>query len=360
MIASENKNINGVFIEIASLGLLAYEKSIIEDYIAQYHSFGSEQNVKWLHARTDNLKVIIIRASFLGTSEVTKYLNDLPNDVLVLSICNKKDDLDYAISLNINIINISENDPQKIQAWVNTIPVNKAVPSLSTNHLIIDQSNKFNTLNSAESVRDLFALFSDLKSILYLRTNKAELVWIDIIESKVYLNTEKILIPSIESYEWQISPPDFEIGKQINIDNLYKVSLNEWIWEVIWESNLDFTQLISVNSAYKLAHWPHFCQHSKIGRAESLRLSALIKKTPLSYRKLLARSVYDKFIVSKFIYSMLIINFIKLSSVNDEKISLNSTKITALEGDVFDVFNESKDQSIKRNFLNKMRKIIGL
>lgn len=343
--------------EVASLGLLVYEKNIIEDYIAQYHASLSEQRIEWLPANADSLKVVIIRASFLGSSEVNKYLHKLPSDVVVLSVCKKKDDYIHAVNHKIDVIDISENNPQKIQAWVNKIPAKRTTQSLSNNPLIIEPSGKFNALTSAEAVKDLFALFSGLTAIVYLRTKQAQLVWIDCLATKAYLNTEKILIPAIENYEWQVLPHDFDIRKQCNIDALHNISLNEWIWEAIWESKLDLSCLISENTAYKLLRWPHFCQYSKMGRTESLRLSARIKKNPLSYKELLSDSVYNEFVVSKFIYSMLTINFIQAVPISHEAALLNAIKMDTFEKPLVD---QNENKSVKRNFLSRMRKFIGL
>lgn len=361
MVVSKHENIREVLMEVASLGLLGYEKNIIEDYIARFHFSLPKQSVKWLPANADNLKVVIIRASFIGSSEVTTYLHKLSSDTVVLSVGKKKDDNVYAVNNNIDMINIFETNANIIQAWVNKIPVNKIVPSKGMNPRIHESSDQFNSLASVKAVKDLFALFSGLTAILYLRTKQAQFVWIDCLKGKVYLDTNNIVIPAIEHYEWKILSPNFDPEQQINVDKLYIINLNEWIWEVIWRSCLDFSSCISANSfencAYQLVHWPHFCQYRKIGRSESLRLSARIKRNPQSYNELLLDSGYNKSTVSKFIYSMLTINFIQAVFIGDNDMRFDEMKMNASENKQFD---QSKKNFIKRSFLSNLRILIGL
>lgn len=337
--------------KIASLGLLAHEKKIIEDYLIQYNPSMVNDTVDWVPINSDNFKTVITRASFLGSTDIDKYLNKFDN-INVLCICRNESDLDNTFQHNIPVLNISEKNPNKIGNWINSInsigieeniyqEINDE--DLSNNDLL----NKSSKINSAEGVSILFSLLRTSKDVVYLTTESGGSSWIDCSKSQVYSNIIDTTIPAIECYEYQVLPSDFNLALISERNDINSISLNEWLWEVMWRTDLELSSLISEDSSYKLIRWPHFCQHSKVGRTESLRLSSKINRQPISYGELLLDSDYSKNIVNKFVCSMLNINYIKEVSV----IPKSEKEITT---------NQITNNIMKKSLLNKIRNIIGL
>lgn len=129
----------------------------------------------------------------------------------------------------------------------------------------------------------------------YVARSGTHSAWIDRRNNIVYLDFDRDQISGIDRLNWEeverLDPPRFARRLQYEL----------WLFESIWQSNVNYNNRLSANEFYKLSRWPR--PLSANGRSEALRLAAFIQSHPANIAQLQNKTGYDNQVVTRFLYA---------------------------------------------------------
>lgn len=331
---------------IALVGLAASEVLIVKNYLKKY---AEELDVTWTGIKEKDFDVLIVRARFLETPEVENLILNSGEHVTILSVYRDDKFGSEAINRNIPSLKVPSHDKEDIIEWVSHIG------KVSYAELVQDGSEESGTSvsNEAEQKRQAAiekglaklsatgARFSNAsehdqratshgangqrktdetsvikhfvnQSLLKAVKNKEDVLvvagelktWIKTDQRRVFTNYKLDDMPSFDDFEW--SPFDFTA---LPTEAKQQTELNQWLWESLWKSRIDFTTLVDNHSQYQLKRWPQ--PKSRAHRTEPLRIAAHIQKKAMTVGEMSQLTLIDEAVIKKFVYTMQVVGFVK-------------------------------------------------
>lgn len=363
---------------IALVGLAASEVLIVKNYLKKY---AEELDVTWTGIKEKDFDVLIVRARFLETPEVENLILNSGEHVSILSVYRDDKFGSEAINRNIPSLKVPSHDKEDIIEWVSHIGKVSYEQLVRANEAdkpaVLSNLGNVSALDDAEQKRQsaiekglakLSAAGAKLssdsghnkqsqpstdsapavksfknKSLLEAVRDKKDMAismgklktWIKTDQRRVFTNYKLDEIPSFDEFEW--SPFDFTaVPKEVR----QQVELNQWLWESLWKSNIDFTALVDEHSEYQLKRWPQ--PKSKAHRTEPLRIAAHIQKKAMTVGEISQLTLIDEAVIKKFVYTMQVVGFVKKTKVDstrqmvkpkqiDENPPVDTSKLTLLK-----------------------------
>lgn len=318
------------------------------------------QDIEWGSASDNSIEGIIINSNFLSSDQVQqKYIRQQQKTIVCYYRNTDKDKI-LALAKQHNIIALNIDDPTlpELTVWLSTIAnthITVDVPSIrgiftgeSNNAPNTNNPTQPNTPDNKNTSENLSPNYTELLSYIqngtggctvYYKENQTALLNLD--KKEVYLNFNQSSISGIDSSSWQKSNA---IPTPANSTQL---KLDTWLFETIWQSNIDCTNKIDKSNRFKIKRWPQ--PFNPNNRSKALFLAACIQKSKLGAQQLQQKTGFIDIVVCRFLYAALQAGLISVVAQGEQQ---TNTGI---------VHNQQMKQNIaKIGLLAKLRSKLGI
>lgn len=358
--------------KLAVLGFLPDAESQLKQLVESKMGTTAE----WVTATDPSLEGVIINADFLGSVQIDKYIQR--TNARVVCCYRDEDGKQQAATSNVTGIHITQHDGDAVADWLEHLTgerysqapeqsrqqiqpqvqapeqsrqqIQAQIQAQATSTQASRQSAAATEQTAASTGNDSAdnELFSDYNSFiqtvkqpntfLYAKVGDKQ-TWIDTNAGKVYMNYDRDSIPAVDTQEWRQS------DNISNPDTSRHVKLELWLFESIWQSQLDVVNEIG-DKLYKLTRWPR--PLSNKGRSEALRLAAFAQSSPVSVRTLVDKTQYSDAVVRRFLYAALSVGQLREASAAEiDRAQQNASQ-------------QQKPDKAKLGLLGRLRKKLGI
>lgn len=320
-----------------------------------------QQNIQWVKSTHESAEGIIINSKFLSSEQVQKkYIGEKKiNVVCYYRSANKDECLTLAKCQNIIALNIDNPTTPELTVWLNALINSHDVVCASKNSPLFVQEEKKTTsnnnrsqpenniLNTKNSTDGLSKNYTDLLSYIKSGTGSCVIYYdkennialFDLNKKEIYLNFNAKNITGIDNCSWKKT-------KEIKIpENNVRLNLETWLFESIWQSNIDCRDKIEKTFRFKIKYWPQPINPKN--RSKVLFLAACVQKSNLDAQQLQQKTGFDYTVVCRFLYASLQAGVICI--VDQDVQQANVFRNTQIKKDV-----------VKTGLLNKLRNKLGI
>lgn len=197
-------------------------------------------------------------------------------------------------------------------------------------------TSKNDSRNLSKDYRMLLKLAKQPNVFLYAKSGNKE-TWICTSKNQAYINYKRDSIPKIDKLSWKQQNSLQKQGKT------QCIKLQMWLFESIWQSQLDGQDAIAADSYYKLTCWPR--PLSNKGRSEALRLAAFAQKSAVTVADLVEKTHYSESMVRRFLYATLFVGQARQAKYSEQKAVQTN--------------EQHKPDKVKLGLLQRLRKKLG-
>lgn len=122
--------------------------------------------------------------------------------------------------------------------------------------------------------------------------------WIKPSLGLVFIDYPRESVPGFDRWQWQ------EVDESAIPDTSRQLKIDLWIFESIWQSELDGSKYVDNHSFYQLTRWPQ--PLSRHGRTEALRLAACAQSYPVNLDILHEKTNYPLHRIKRFLFATLL------------------------------------------------------
>lgn len=269
------------------------------------------RNVAWTTANDSALSGVIINAAFLATPQIQKFLSQI--NLPVVCAYNNQDGKKLAEKHSFTAIDL--HNPQNIPPWLQVLFGSTAIreeapaapaPLMQTTaaapvHKPAPQAPQYASTANRPIQNDTQALLNHIRkrdAIIIKAVAGDSTTWIKPSAGVVFIDYPRENVPGFDRWQWQqveeSSIP--ETSRQLKIDL--------WIFESIWQSEIDGSKYVDNHSFYQLTRWPQ--PLSRHGRTEALRLAACAQSYPVNLDILHEKTNYPHHRIKRFIFATLL------------------------------------------------------
>ena len=263
------------------------------------------QGVAWTTANDSALSGVIINAAFLATPQIQKFLGHV--NLPVVCAYNNQDG--KALAEKYRHLAIDLHNPQDVLPWLQTL-FGKAVrqeatpsapakaqqeaPAVQVRHTSSSTANR-------PIQNDTQALLNHIRrrdAITIKATAGDSTTWIKPSAGLVFIDYPRESVPGFDRWQWQ------EVDESAIPDTSRQLKIDLWIFESIWQSEIDGSKYVDNHSFYQLTRWPQ--PLNRHGRTEALRLAACAQSYPVNLDILHEKTNYPHHRIKRFIFATLL------------------------------------------------------
>lgn len=278
--------------------------------IIEHESFG--RNVAWTTANDSALSGVIINAAFLATPQIQKFLSHI--NLPVVCAYNNADGKSLAEKHSFTAIDL--HNPQHIPSWLQVLfgesfateSSKEPDPAVATPDAVpsfADSTKAPAPHNAATGNRpihnDTQALLNHIRkrdAVIIKATAGDSTTWIKPSAGVVYIDYPRENVPGFDRWQWQV------VDEYAIPDSSRQLKIDLWIFESIWQSEIDGSKYVDNHSFYRLTRWPQ--PLSRHGRTEALRLAACAQSYPVNLDILHEKTNYPHHRIKRFIFATLL------------------------------------------------------
>ena len=308
--------------------------------IVQSEQDGSE--VVWTTANDNNLSGVIINAAFLATPQIQKFLSKINLPV----VCAYHNADGRSLTDQYNLPAIDLHDPQHIKPWLHALFGQPAAAQTTTpasvTAISATDSGKPDISPAPTAKHDTQGLLNHIRKrspVIIKAIAGDSTTWIKPSAGLVFIDYPRENVPGFDRWEWQ------EVDENAIPDTSRQLKIDLWIFESIWQSELDGSKYVDNHSFYQLTRWPQ--PLSRHGRTEALRLAACAQSYPVNLDILHEKTHYPHQRIKRFLFATLLAGQAEIVSKPVQPRSM-------------EVRQDEKKVAEKRSLLQRFREKLGL
>ena len=300
-------------------------------------------SIVWVAANHKGLNGVVINASFLPTPQIQKYIS-LVRCPIVCAY-NNDDGAAQAKQYHFPALDLRDTDNSNAVSWLDQLFCDHGSPaatattaaSAPTHHSTTDAVPSSNT-------RELLNHIRRRDHMVIRATHERNITWIKPREGLVYINYPREAVPGFDSWTWVATDND-DIP-----DNARKLQFDLWLFESLWQSNMDGRQDIDDQAYYRLIRFPQ--PLGRHGRTEALRLATCAQTHPVNIETLFEKTSYSYDRIRRFLFATLMAGQVQRlergSFVAEEQVKRAYSS------------QEKEKVEQKRSLLQRLREKLGL
>lgn len=265
--------------------------------IIQSEGAGSE--IVWTTANDKLLTGVVINAGFLATPQIQKYISKVNLPI----VCAYHNQDGKALAEKYHMIAVDLHTPQNVQQWLNTLLGKSATdeaPATKSASPLQHQDAPTN-LMPAQSKADIQALLNHIRKrtpVTIKASAGGSTTWIKPSSGLVFIDYPRENVPGFDRWQWH------EVDESAIPDTSRQLKIDLWVFESIWQSELDGSKYVDSHSFYQLTRWPQ--PLSRHGRTEALRLAACAQSYPVNLDILHEKTNYPLHRIKRFLFATLL------------------------------------------------------
>lgn len=300
-------------------------------------------SIVWVAANHKGLNGVVINASFLPTPQIQKYIS-LVRCPIVCAY-NNDDGAAQAKQHRFSALDLRDTDNSNAVSWLDQLFGGHGLPaattttaaSAPTHHSTTDAAPSSNT-------RELLNHIRRRDNMVIRATHERNITWIKPREGLVYINYPREAVPGFDSWTW-VATDSNDIP-----DNARKLQFDLWLFESLWQSNMDGRQDIDDQAYYRLIRFPQ--PLGRHGRTEALRLATCAQTHPVNIETLFEKTSYSYDRIRRFLFATLMAGQVQ---------KLEQGSFVA-EEQVKRAYSPQEKEKVeqKRSLLQRLREKLGL
>lgn len=300
-------------------------------------------SIVWVAANHKGLNGVVINASFLPTPQIQKYIS-LVRCPIVCAY-NNDDGAAQAKQHRFPALDLRDADNGNAVSWLDQLFGGHGLPaattttaaSAPTHHSTTDAAPSSNT-------RELLNHIRRRDHMVIRATHERNITWIKPREGLVYINYPREAVPGFDSWTW-VATDSNDIP-----DNARKLQFDLWLFESLWQSNIDGRQDIDDQAYYRLIRFPQ--PLGRHGRTEALRLATCAQTHPVNIETLFEKTSYSYDRIRRFLFATLMAGQVQ---------KLEQGSFVA-EEQVKRAYSPQEKEKVeqKRSLLQRLREKLGL
>ena len=300
-------------------------------------------SIVWVAANHKGLNGVVINASFLPTPQIQKYIS-LVRCPIVCAY-NNDDGAAQAKQHRFPALDLRDADNGNAVSWLDQLFGGHGLPaattttaaSAPTHHSTTDAAPSSNT-------RELLNHIRRRDHMVIRATHERNITWIKPREGLVYINYPREAVPGFDSWTW-VATDSNDIP-----DNARKLQFDLWLFESLWQSNMDGRQDIDDQAYYRLIRFPQ--PLGRHGRTEALRLATCAQTHPVNIETLFEKTSYSYDRIRRFLFATLMAGQVQ---------KLEQGSFVA-EEQVKRAYSPQEKEKVeqKRSLLQRLREKLGL
>lgn len=267
--------------------------------------------VAWTTANDAALSGVVINAAFLATPQIQKFLSQI--NLPVVCAYNNADG--RALAEKYRHAAIDLHNPRDIAPWLQTLfgqPVREAAAAPPA-----DPVREESAPAAPSAPAPLAAVVAPAANrpiedgtqalLNHIRKRDAITIkavagdsttWIKPAAGLVFIDYPRESVPGFDRWQWQ------EVNEAAIPEGARQLKIDLWIFESIWQSEIDGGKYVDNHSFYQLTRWPQ--PLSRHGRTEALRLAACAQSYPVNLDILHEKTNYPHHRIKRFIFATLL------------------------------------------------------
>ena len=298
-------------------------------------------SIVWVPANHKGLDGVVINASFLPTPQIQKYIS-LVRCPIVCAY-NSDDGATQARQHSFPALDLRDADGNgNTVLWLDKLFGDKAAPTVTpppepAHHGTVNDTPSSNS-------RELLDHIRRRDNMVIRATHERNITWIKPREGLVYINYPREAVPGFDSWTWVTTDSD-DIP-----DNARKLQFDLWLFESLWQSNMDGRQDIDDQAYYRLTRFPQ--PLGRHGRTEALRLATCAQTHPVNIETLFEKTSYSYDRIRRFLFATLMAGQVQ---------KLEQGSFVA-EEQVRRAYSPQEKEKVeqKRSLLQRLREKLGL
>ena len=300
-------------------------------------------SIVWVAANHKGLNGVVINASFLPTPQIQKYIS-LVRCPIVCAY-NNDDGAAQAKQHRFPALDLRDIDNGNAVSWLDKLFGGHRLPaattttaaSAPTHHSTTDAAPSSNT-------RELLNHIRRRDNMVIRATHERNITWIKPREGLVYINYPREAVPGFDTWTW-VATDSEDIP-----DNARKLQFDLWLFESLWQSNMDGRQDIDDQAYYRLIRFPQ--PLGRHGRTEALRLATCAQTHPVNIETLFEKTSYSYDRIRRFLFATLMAGQVQ---------KLEQGSFVA-EEQVKRAYSPQEKEKVeqKRSLLQRLREKLGL
>ena len=300
-------------------------------------------SIVWVAANHKGLNGVVINASFLPTPQIQKYIS-LVRCPIVCAY-NNDDGAAQAKQHRFPALDLRDIDNGNAVSWLDKLFGGHGLPaattttaaSAPTHHSTTDAAPSSNT-------RELLNHIRRRDNMVIRATHERNITWIKPREGLVYINYPREAVPGFDTWTW-VATDSEDIP-----DNARKLQFDLWLFESLWQSNMDGRQDIDDQAYYRLIRFPQ--PLGRHGRTEALRLATCAQTHPVNIETLFEKTSYSYDRIRRFLFATLMAGQVQ---------KLEQGSFVA-EEQVKRAYSPQEKEKVeqKRSLLQRLREKLGL
>lgn len=311
--------------------------------IVQSEQGGTE--VAWTTANDKDLTGVIINAAFLATPQIQKFLSKI--SLPVVCAYHNADGKNLTEKYQLPAIDL--HDPQDIKPWLRALfgqkaHVDVATPAAAAVTAAISMEHSTESPASVASAgkTDTQGLLNHIRKrshVVIKAVAGNSTTWIKPAAGLVFIDYPRENVPGFDRWHWQ------EVDESAIPDSARQLKIDLWIFESIWQSELDGSKYVDNHSYYQLTRWPQ--PLSRHGRTEALRLAACAQSYPVNLDTLHDKTHYPHPRIKRFLFATLLAGQAEIVT-------------KPVEARPVEARQDDKKVAEKRSLLQRFREKLGL
>lgn len=298
--------------------------------------------ITWVAANHKGLNGVVINASFLSTPQIQKYIS-LVNCPIVCAF-NNDDGAALAGNHSYPALDLRDADQGNHNLWLGKLFGSANTTPPPEKHTHDAAPRPVYSSVSSNDARELLDHIRRRDNMVIRATSGNSITWIKPHEGLVYINYPRESVPGFDSWTWMVTD-NLDIP-----DSARKLQFDLWLFESLWQSDMDGRHYIDDHAYYRLIRFPQ--PLGRQGRTEALRLATCTQSHPVNIPTLFEKTSYSYDRIRRFLFATLMAGQVQKvehdSVVADEQVKR--------------VFTPQEKEKVeqKRSLLQRLRAKLGL
>lgn len=321
------------------------------------HDDPNKHNVSWVPANFKGLNGVVINAGFLATPQIQKYLSMVACPVVCAY--NSDDGAEQAQIYNLTALDLRA--PQNnMRAWLFKLFGNTGYPNqeslprkkptepsphdISESVITKKVHHETRSIPKSTHTKELLSQIKRKVNTVIRAEYGSDTTWIKPREGLVYINYPRESVPGFDLWSWYLT------DSQDIPESARKLQLDLWLFESLWQSEIEISDEVENDSFYRLIRFPQ--PLSRQGRTEALRLATCAQINPVNIKLLHEKTAYPTDRIRRFLFATLTAGQVK---------KVTNTRNIRTET-VQKQLSQQEEQKVeqKRSLLQRFRAKLGL
>ena len=307
------------------------------------NSAPQNSRIAWVAANHKGLDGVVINAGFLPTPQIQKYIS-LVHCPIVCAY-NNDDGAAQAKQHHFPALDLRDTEHGGDAAlWLDKLFGGNGAPVSAAGEKTPAATYRTTGAAPSSNTRELLDHIRRRDNMVIRATHERNITWIKPREGLVYINYPREAVPGFDSWTWVITDND-DIP-----DSARKLQFDLWLFESLWQSDMDGRQDIDDRAYYRLTRFPQ--PLGRHGRTEALRLATCAQTHPVNIEILFEKTSYSYDRIRRFLFATLMAGQVQRveqgSFIAEEQIRRTYSP------------QEKEKVEQKRSLLQRLREKLGL